>query len=89
MGPFNEDATKTLSLRKSNIEEQKLKIFFFAETKQKMKNLENGPLSPFCFEEAFFLQNFPGEFPQLKCHRLRPLTLWDQILKSRIALFGW
>ena len=63
MGAFNEDATKTLLLlRKSNFEEQKWKIFFFAQTKKK-KNLENGPSSPFVLKRPLFLQNFPGEFP--------------------------
>jgi len=55
MGAFNEDATKTLLLRKSNFEEQKWKIFFLhRHEEEEEKNLENGPSRSFCFEEASF-----------------------------------
>ena len=52
MGAFNEDATKTLLLRKSNFEEQKWKIFFLHRHEEEEKNLENGPSSPFVLKEA-------------------------------------
>ena len=37
MGAFNEDATKTLLLRKSNFEEQKWKIFFLHRHEEEEK----------------------------------------------------
>jgi len=56
MGAFNEDATKTLLLRKSNFEEQKWKIFFFLHRhEEEERNLENGPSSPFVLKRPLFL----------------------------------
>lgn len=42
MGAFNEDATKTLLLRKSNFEEQKWKIFFLHRHEEEEKTLKMG-----------------------------------------------